>query len=203
VETVVAKNVVLMRPERAHERLVLLMHGRVAAVWDPASFQPYKDAAAALAAKRDDAVRGNSYRPRTARAASLHTQEGATAGKVLRAMLPLATLERGDHLGCANAADANVPTETCDRLISLPRPPACCRLSPTPWFRVGVAPAVVACEGTAHVEGTWHGSCSAMIWHRFCRPLPRQPMPTPSPTCVERVLSARHGCQVKKEMGGE
>ena len=70
---------VLMRPERAHERLVILVHGRVAAVWDPATFQPPRDAAAALAAKRDDAVRGNSYRPRTARAASLRTQEGDAA----------------------------------------------------------------------------------------------------------------------------
>lgn len=122
----VAKNVVLMRPERAHERLAVLVHGRVAAVWDPATFKPHKDAAAALAAKRDDAVRGNSYRPRTARAASLRSQEGATVGKVLRAMLPLATLERGDHLGCANAADANMPTETCANPLSLARPHACC-----------------------------------------------------------------------------
>ena len=41
-EAVLAKNVVLMRPERAHERLVILLHGRVAAVWDPASFNPHR-----------------------------------------------------------------------------------------------------------------------------------------------------------------
>jgi hypothetical protein len=34
-----------------------------------------RDAAAAEKAKRDKAVMGNSYRPKTARAASLHTQE--------------------------------------------------------------------------------------------------------------------------------